>query len=210
MNKRVLSVLLLLLLLATMVPVISASALIGPQYISTSNGKGLFLRSGPSKDDSVLTTIPYGAQIDSCEYYDSAWSAVSYKGYYGYCMTRYLSSTKPSSKPNPTPTPSSGGTGLSFRNFTDVNYYASVRPSTPSGFVNLRWAPSKSVDIRSTYYAGYSLRVLAQDETWVQVLDEANGICGFMMRSYLSDSGDGMSDNTNYNNNSNNSEESDS
>ena len=105
MNKRVLSVLLLLLLLATMVPVISASALIGPQYISTSNGKGVYLRSGPSKDDSILTTIPYGAQVDSCEYYDSAWSAVSYKGNYGYCMTRYLSSTKPSSKPSPTPTP---------------------------------------------------------------------------------------------------------
>ena len=211
MNKRVLSVLLLLLLLATMVPVISASALIGPQYISTSNGKGVYLRSGPSKDDSILTTIPYGAKVDSCEYYDSAWSAVSYKGNYGYCMTRYLSSTKPSSKPSPTPTPSSGGSGLSLRNFTDVNYYASVRPSTPSGFVNLRWAPSKSVDIRSTYYAGYSLRVLAQDDTWAQVLDETNGICGFMMRSYLSDSGDGIGNNSdNSDSSDNNSEESDS
>ena len=192
MKKRVLSVLLLMLLLATMVPVISASALIGPQYVSTSNGKGVYLRSGPSKDDSILTTIPYGAQVDSCEYYDSAWSAVSYKGNYGYCMTRYLSSTKPSSKPTPTATPSSGGSGLSFRNFVDASYYVTVRPSTPSGFVNLRWAPSKSMEIRSTYYAGYALRVLAQDGTWAQVLDETNGICGFMMLNYLSDSGDGI------------------
>jgi len=206
MKKRILSVLLLMLLLATVVPVISASALIGPQYISTGNGKGLYLRSGPSKDDSILTTIPYGAKVDSCEYYDSVWSAVSYNGYYGYCMTRYLSSTKPSSKPTPTPTPSSGGASLSFRNFIDVNYYASVRPSTPSGFVNLRWAPSKSVDIRSTYYAGYSLRVLAQDETWAQVLDETNGICGFMMRSYLSESGDGMGGNSDTTNSTENTE----
>ncbi len=207
MNKRVLSFLVLLLLLATMVPIVSASALIGPQYISTSNGKGLYLRSGPSKDDSILTTMPYGVQVDSCEYYNSAWSAVSYKGYYGYCMTRYLSSTKPSSKPNPKPTPSSGSTGLSFRNFVNVNYYASVRPSTPSGFVNLRWEPSKSAEIRSTYYAGYSLRVLAQDNTWAQVFDEASGICGFMMRNFLSDSGDRMGDSSE---NSDSGEESDS
>ena len=67
------------------------------------------------------------------------------------------------------------------------------------------------MDIRSTYYAGYSLRVLAQDDTWAQVLDETNGICGFMMRSYLSDSGDGIGNNSdNSDSSDNNSEESDS
>lgn len=196
MKKRVLCIMVILLLMQAVLPVISASALIGPQYVSTSNGKGVYLRSGPSKEDSILTSIPYGAQVDSCEYYDSAWSYVSYQGNYGYCMSRYLSSTKPSSKPTPTSTPSPSGTGLSFRNFTPANYYVTVRPSTPSGFVNMRWAPSKSVDIQSTYYAGYSLRVLAQDSTWAQVFDEANGSCGFMQRNFLIESGDGAADNS--------------
>ena len=205
MKNRALAVLLAVVMVAILLPVTQAFAS-STMYVSTSNGKSLNLRDYPSKDGNVITSIPYGAKVDSCEYYDSAWSAVSYKGYYGYCMTRYLSSTKPSSKPTPTPTPSSGGASLSFRNFMDVNYYASVRPSTPSGFVNLRWAPSKSVDIRSTYYAGYSLRVLAQDETWAQVLDETNGICGFMMRSYLSESGDGMGGNSDTTNSTENTE----
>jgi len=195
MKKRVLSMLVLLLLLVSLLPVVSASALIGPQYVSTSNGKGLYLRSGPSKDYSILTTIPYAAQLDSCEYYDSAWSSVSYNGYYGYCMTRYLSSTKPSSKPTPTASPS-GNTDISFKNFVKTNYYVTVRPSTPSGFVNLRWAPSKKTAIQTTYYAGEMLQVLAQDNTWAQVYDELNNTCGFMMRQFLSDAGDGAVVNT--------------
>ena len=66
-----------------------------------------------------------------------------------------------------------------------------VQPSTPSGFVNLRWAPSKKMAIQSTYYAGYTLRVLAEDGVWAQVLDESSGTCGFMMLSFLNDAGDG-------------------
>lgn len=194
MKNRILSVMVLLLLLTTMLPIVSASALIGPQYVSTSNGKGLYLRSGPSKNDEILTTIPYAARVDSCEYYDSAWSAVSYNGYYGYCMSRYLSSTKPSSKPTPTATPSpSGSSSISFKNFVKASYYVTVRPSTPSGFVNLRWAPSKKTEIQSTYYAGYTLRVLAQDGVWAQVLDESSSTCGFMMLDFLTDAGDGTS-----------------
>lgn len=188
MKKRALSVLILVLLLASMLPLVSASALIGPQYVSTDNGKGLYLRSGPTKDYDILTTIPYAARVDSCEYYNSAWSHVTYNGYDGYCMSRYLSSTKPSTKPTP-----SGDTTVSYKNFSKANYYVTVRPSTPSGFVNLRWAPSKKTDVQSTYYAGYTLRVLAQDGTWAQVLDEENGTCGFMMRSFLSETGVGAS-----------------
>lgn len=194
MKNRILSVMVLLLLLATMLPIVSASALIGPQYVSTSNGKGLYLRSGPSKNDEILTTIPYGARVDSCEYYNSAWSEVSYNGYYGYCMSRYLSSTKPSSKPTPTATPThSSSSGISYKNFVKSDYYVTVRPSTPSGFVNLRWAPSKSTAIQSTYSAGYTLRVIANDGIWAQVYDESSSTCGFMMLDFLSNDGDGAS-----------------
>jgi uncharacterized protein YraI len=192
MKKRVLSIMVLLLLLVSLLPVVGASALIGPQYVSTSNGKGLCLRAGPSKNYKVLATIPYGAKLDSCEYYDNAWCAASYNGYDGYCMSRYLSSTKPSTKPTPTPT-SSPSASLSFKNFVKSDYYVTVRPSTPSGFVNLRWAPSKKMEVQSTYYAGYTLHVLSQDDTWAQVYDESNDICGFMMRDFLTVAGDGAS-----------------
>ncbi|MFH1513818.1 MAG: SH3 domain-containing protein, partial [Bacillota bacterium] len=126
-----------------------------------------------------------------CEYYDAAWSYITYNDHVGYCMSRYLSSTKPSDKPTPAPTPSPSGTGISYKNFVRANYYVSVRPSTPSGFVNLRWAPSKSADVYTIYYAGTTLRVLSQESAWAQVYDEATGTCGFMMRSFLSNAGDG-------------------
>ena len=191
MKKRVIAALILAMLLVSMLPIISASALIGPQYVSTSNGKGLHLRTGPSKDFDIITTIPYGAMMGSTDYYDAAWSYVTYNGYAGYVMTRYLSSTKPTSKPSPTATPSPSSSGISYKNFEQVDYYVTVRPSHASGFVNLRWAPSKSVAVHNIYYAGSLLRVLAQNNTWAQVLDESTGICGFMMRNFLTDAGDG-------------------
>lgn len=189
MKKRVLISFVLVMLLVSMIPIMSASALIGPQYVSTSNGKGLYMRTGPSKDFDIVTTIPYAAMVDSTEYYDAAWSYVTYKGHAGYVMSRYLSSTKPSGQPTPAPTPSEKG--ISYKNFVKADYYVTVRPSNPSGFVNLRWAPSKSTDVYTIYYAGYTLRVLAQDSTWAQLYDETTGICGFMMRSFLTNAGVG-------------------
>ncbi len=191
MKNRILVYLVLVMLLVSMFPVMSASALIGPQYVSTSNGKGLNMRSGPSKDFDVVTTIPYAAQLSSVDYYDSAWSYVGYNGYYGYCMTRYLSSTKPSSKPTPTATPKPSASTDIYKNFSQTSYYVTVRPSTPAGFVNLRWGPSKTLAVYNIYYAGYTLKVLAQNDTWAQLYDESTGICGFMMRSFLTAAGDG-------------------
>ena len=188
MKKRLISIITLVLLLATLLPIVSAGAMIGPQYVSTSNGKGLYMRTGPSKNDAIIVTIPYGAQVDSYDYYNNTWAYVSYRGNYGYCMSRYFSSTKPGTKP-------SGGGGETttdiYKGFSKVNYYVTVRPSTPSGYVNLRWAPTKAHGIQSTYYAGYQLQVISQNGTWAQVYDEATSTCGFIMRSFLSETGVG-------------------
>lgn len=194
MFKRILPILMVALLLVGMLPVVGASALIGPQYVDTANGKGLYMRTGPSKDYDIITTIPFGAMVDSYEYYDGTWGYVSYNGYYGYCMSRYFSSTPPSHKPTPTHTPSGGGGSTSanmFNGFYKVDYYATVRPSTPTGYVNLRWAPSKSQPIQTTYYGGYTLRVIEQNGTWAQVYDEATQTSGYMMLSFLSATGVG-------------------
>lgn len=183
MTKRAISILALVMVLATLLPITGATALIGPQYVNTANGKGVHLRSGPSKNDPILMTIPYGARVDSYEYYNNSWGYVSYKGSYGYAMSRYFSSTKPSA-PAPQPTSKPVSTNI-FSRFEKTSYYVTVRPSTPSGYVNLRWAPSKSYSIQGTYYAGSVLHVIAQNNTWAQVYDESTDTCGFMMRSFL-------------------------
>jgi SH3-like domain-containing protein len=68
---------------------------------------------------------------------------------------------------------------------TVESYLVVVRPSTPTTYVNLRWAPSKSAKIRTTRYNGDSLRVIAENKYWAQVMDDTTGECGFMMKSFL-------------------------
>ncbi|HPS82219.1 MAG TPA: hypothetical protein PLP25_10235, partial [Candidatus Limiplasma sp.] len=65
-------------------------------------------------------------------------------------------------------------------------YTATVRPSSPGGFVHLRWAPSKSQPVQSDYYNGSELVVISQNGTWCQVYDELNESSGFMMAEFLS------------------------
>ena len=81
MKKRWVLLLALVLTIGSVLPLQSAAALIGPQYVSTSNGKGVNLRTGPSKDCEILTSIPFGAMVDSYEYYDGVWAQISYNGY---------------------------------------------------------------------------------------------------------------------------------
>ena len=198
MKKRLLSIVAILLLLAGLLPVSAGVAelgLIGPQYVNTANGKGLYMRTGPSKNYDIITSIPFGAQVDSYEYYDGTWGYVTYRGYSGYCMARYFSSYKPD-KPVPTPTHSGGGTstGNLYNGFAKTSYYASVRPSTPSGYVNMRWAPSKNQAIEGTYYSGQTLLVLAQNGEWAQVYDESTKTSGFMMLAFLTATGVGSAE----------------
>lgn len=187
MKKRVLSILIAALLLVTlMLPVFTASALIAPQYVKTGNGKSLNLRYGPSKDFDVVTKIPYGAQVSSYEYYDNNWAYVTYNGYSGYAMSRYFTSKKPSTTPTAKPTAKPVDPTNLFKNFVSVNYYVVVRPSSPTGYVNMRWAPSKSIGIKGNYRADYQLHVIAENGTWAQVYDETTNTCGFMMLAFLS------------------------
>ena len=54
----------------------------------------LNLRSGPSKDDDVITVIPNGAPViilDENE--DGTWAFVDYNGTTGWCSTKYLQKT---------------------------------------------------------------------------------------------------------------------
>ncbi len=181
MKKRAMAALFALVLMVGLVlsPGASAST---TMYVYTSNGKSLNLRDYPSTDGNVIATIPFGAKVTvDTGFVGSSWSSVQYKGYSGYCMSRYLTDNKPSPGPTPTAAPSS----TMYDHFKDCYYTASVRPSSPGGFVHLRWAPSKQQPIRTDYYNGSELLVIAQDGTWCQVYDTSTNVAGFMMASFL-------------------------
>lgn len=186
MKNRALAVLLAVIMVAVLLPVTQAFAS-STMYVSTSNGKSLNLRDYPSKDGNVITTIPYAAKVTVDEdFVGSSWVHVYYKNLDGYCMARYLSTTKPGPKPQPTKTATPTQSGSLYDNLVQCYYTAIVRPSSPGGFVHLRWAPSKNQPIQRDYYNGSELVVISQDGVWCQVYDEANEVSGFMMAQFLS------------------------
>ena len=184
MNKRALAILFTLVLLGSIA--LTTAALATTMYVNTSNGKSLNVRDYPSKDGNVISSLPYGSAVDVDDgFVGSSWAHVYLSGVEGYCMYRYLTTYSPGPKPKPTQTVTPVNKDL-YANFTDCYYTASVRPSSPGGYVHLRWAPAKSQPVQRDYYNGDNLTVISQNGTWCQVYDASNNNCGFMMASFLS------------------------
>lgn len=194
--KKILSLMLCLMVLFLM----PLAAMAETRYVVTSNGSGVHLRSGPSTDDDVLETVGYGQPVELLEMMPgSPWANVSHNGYYGYMMLRFLSDTKPTPNPDPVPNPTrkpSGDIDLTklFSGFRPIQYDAVVVPSTPTTFVNMRWAPTKGAPVRAQYYAGAVLQVKSSNGTWSEVYDAERDMNGFMMSNFLrpANVGDGM------------------
>ena len=185
MRKRALSILFAIVLVATLMPAVQALAST-TMYVDTSNGKSLNVRDYPSKDGNVIYTLPYGAEVTIDEgFVGSTWAHVELSGGDGYCMYRYLSDSQPGPKPNPTRTATPTQSSSLYTDFSRCDYTATVRPSSPGGFVHLRWAPSKNQPVQQDYYNGSTLRVIAQNGVWCQVYDEADQVAGFMMADFL-------------------------
>lgn len=64
-------------------------------------------------------------------------------------------------------------------------FTVSVRPSRASGWVNMRWAPSKDTEIITNYRSGAQLTVIAETQNWYQVVDPNSEATGFIMKTYV-------------------------
>ena len=191
-----LSVLLIaaVLLVATM-----SAAFAATMYVDTANHKTLNLRS--HDNDKVIAQIPYRAAVEVHSFFQSDTCAyVTYNGQFGWVYTRYLSWNRPA-KSSATAniakntakntastvknTASTAGTNV-FSGIKKVTAYdAVVQPGTPTGYVNLRWAPSKQAAIHGVRYLGNSVRVIAENKYWAQVIDNKSGECGYMLKKFL-------------------------
>lgn len=183
-----LSVLLIaaVLLVATMSVACAAT-----MYVDTANHKTLNLRSHDT--GKVIAQIPYRAAVEVHSFFQSDTCAyVTYNGQFGWVYTRYLnwnrpakSSTAVNTVKNTASTVSNKSTNV-FSGMKKVTAYdAVVQPGTPTGYVNLRWAPSKQAAIHGVYYIGNSVRVIAESKYWAQVIDNKSGECGYMLKKFL-------------------------
>lgn len=196
MKKRSLALLCAIVLLATLaIPLVAMAGT--TKYVYTSNGKSLNMRKQPiTHANNRIMHIPYGAKVTVDHYVENgSWAYIQYSGKKGYVMSRYLVSEKPPEKrtSSGSSSSSSGGSSASYEGFAATSYKATIRPSAPGGFVNLRWGPSKSVRILQRMYDGQEVEVIAQNKTWAQVRVTSNGSVGFIMRAFLTqqtDAGD--------------------
>ena len=183
MRKFKVAVLFVLLL-----TLISATALAGTMYVNRAEQKDIKLYNA---NGEVICTIPYRAAVEthSRSKIDNERMEVGYNGQWGWVYSRYLSATKPPKVSDKKTEETKDETIVESNVFAGMksveHYTAVVRPSTPTTFVNLRWAPSKSAKIHATRYNGDTLRVIAENKTWAQVMDDATGECGFMMKRFL-------------------------
>ena len=184
MKRKWLSLIALVMVAVLFTPVIALSGT-NIFYVDTANKKSLNMRSDCTMGDNIIANIPYRAEVTVFEFLaGDAWARVEYNGRTGFVMSRYLSGTRPASGGG-SGGGSSSSTTISYKGFTPTNYTAAVRPSNPSGYVNMRWAPSKSTSVHEVYYAGETLQVIADNGTWCQVYDTSRNICGFMMKQFL-------------------------
>lgn len=206
MNKRIMTLMAALVMALLMVFTAAAaeddtpSDSAGYYYVYTENGKGLNVRATPGGE--IVGSLKYGTKI-YCYYRDggNGWALIDYtynmpgvgKGTYAcFISSRYLRKSKPPAKPEgttpspATPTDATTEINAEFRSAKKVDPFAvTVRPSRASGWVNLRWAPSKQAEVMATYKANEKLLVIQDLKNWYQVEDQDTGDVGFISKQYV-------------------------
>lgn len=187
MKKAFIVALCMALLLASVIPAGSLAATKSKtMYVYTANGGVLNMRRDMvTHAKNVVVKIPNRSKVTVISLVNKTWAKCKYDKYTGYCMRRYLVDKLPDKKKAPATTTPDTFTNAMFGGMKACYYKALVRPTHPTGFVNLRWAPSTAANVHSKYYANAELTVMAENANWCQVLDEKNNIMGFMRRSFL-------------------------
>ena len=208
MNKRIVLLMTAILMAVLMIIPVSVaeddtpSDSAGYYYVYTENGKGLNVRATPGGD--IVGSLKYGTRI-YCYYRDggNGWALIDYtynmpgfgKGTYAcFISSRYLRKSKPPANPG-SESSSSSSSGSSdtaaeinreFRSAKKVDpFTVTVRPSRASGWVNLRWAPSKSTEVMATYKANEKLLVIQETNNWYKVEDQDTGNVGFISKQFV-------------------------
>ena len=173
--KRFISILFAVLLaMLAILPVTGASAASTKYYVSSTNGLGVRLRSTPSSANAgnVIETLGEATKVTVVSYVDSNWAEVKAegRGYTGYVMRSFLSSTDPTTL------------AQTFKRVS--SFRVTVTPTSNGGFVNYRTAPSKNAGLIYRMYAGQSLTVVAESRAWYQVTDGL-GNTGYVVKAYV-------------------------
>ena len=134
-------------------------------YVTSANGYGVRLRTGPSTGYRVLAVYSVGTQVTVLAT-GTIWSRIQIGSTVGYMMNEFLTTTAPGSSPS---TPESGD-------------MATVWSSNGYG-VRLRSGPGTGYSIIGLYSVGTRVSVITRGTTWDYIL--VGSRVGYMMNEFL-------------------------
>ncbi len=188
MNKRILSLIAVIVLLATMcVAFVTTASADYVVYSKCPNGKPLNNRSGPGKEYPVIGSFPYGSEIWVIGETSPGWLQCNDVGFVQASLT---STTKPGPyvppAPKPTQKPSESLDSVYATAKVVDPYIVTLKATKKSnGVANVRWAPSKKSKLLAAYPEGTQVRVIAELKNWYQVEDLITGAVGYVNTAYV-------------------------
>ena len=133
-------------------------------WVTSQNGKGVNLRSGPGKNYSSIGFYSVGTEALMITK-GNTWSYIRVGNRYGYMMTKFTTTKQPDAPVPPTAGP----------------YVVSANGKS----VNLRAAPTTASKIIKSFKVGTRLTVITRGKDWCFIL--INGYYGYMMRQFIYD-----------------------
>ena len=135
--------------------------------VTTANGGGLNMRSGPATTYGRIASIKNGGVV---EVYDkgAVWSRIKYNGTFGYVMSQYLtfSAERPSEDPDPV-----------------IPSGAKAQVTTTAGSLNMRAGMGTTYALIGKIPQKAYVEVLTYGPSWCYVA--YNGLKGYVMTTYL-------------------------
>ena len=161
-----------------------AAALAETMYVTMPNDGSANLRISPSTEADICGELPDGTAVEVLEA-SGIWSRIGTDAESAWIMTRYLSAD-PEAKAEGAAQEADSIEDLDFSSFRVTDpYYAYVQASVPGGFVNLRWAPSRSAAVARRISDGGEVIVYAEGSGWMQAMDAESGYIGFIRSESL-------------------------
>ena len=203
MMKKVIGLILAMMLLVLFTSAVMSESQGTDMYVYTKNGKPLNVRSSMSTEDdsNIIGSLKYGTKVITYGHQDG-WAIIDYGNTTGYIMYRFLVKEKPDPYTGSNSSSSASTqkkTSFSTKDASTVAqlntlvasakivtpYTVTVRPARASGWVYMRWFPSKSAETLASFRANYELTVIAELKDWYQVSDPDSGKVGFVYKSYV-------------------------
>jgi len=162
-------------LIIAVMTLVSVSADSVVKYVSSSNGKGVRIRTEASTSADIIRNLGEATEVNVDYAVNADWSKVTVRcdgcTLHGYVMSKFLSDTNPAAK------------AQSFREVTPFTVYT-IPTAGASGYVNFRSAASLNASVIHIMREGYALTVIAESNEWYQCID-SDGCFGFVVKAYV-------------------------